>query len=144
MLGTDILLPLGIFIVQYLSHRDNWSNWWWIIIQRNNWSNWSRIIIQRREEAAVSEWLDSGLPFHVMRWERLKYFEAWIGIFLKYGYWYCRDNPYHNTAILGGMWGARMDTGMRNTLDASFRQLFNNVRTKNLLWKCEFSKGMTY
>ena len=39
-----------------------------------------------------------------------------------------RDNPYHNTAILGGMWGARMDTGMRNTLDQSFRQLINSVR----------------
>ena len=43
-----------------------------------------------------------------------------------------RDNPYHNTAILGGMWGARMDTGMRNTLDQSFRQLINSVRRKNL------------
>ena len=42
-----------------------------------------------------------------------------------------RDNPYHNTAILGGMWGARMDTGMRNTLDQSFRQLINSVRRKN-------------
>jgi len=57
-----------------------------------------------REEAAVAEWLDSGLPFHVMR-----------------------DNPYHYTAILGGMWGARMDTGMKNTLDTSFRQLMNST-----------------
>ena len=37
-----------------------------------------------REAIAVDQWLQSGKLFHVMR-----------------------DHPEHNTAILGGMWGAR-------------------------------------
>merc|ERR1712242_661726 len=41
-----------------------------------------------RETAAVNDWIQTGLPFHIMR-----------------------DNPYHGTSILGGMWGARMDLG---------------------------------
>ena len=36
----------------------------------------------QREQAAVQEWLDSNLTFHVMR-----------------------DSPHHSTAILAGMWG---------------------------------------
>ena len=31
------------------------------------------------------------------------------------------------------MWGARMDTGMRNTLDQSFRQLINSVRIQAVI-----------
>ena len=44
-----------------------------------------------REVAAVTQWLDDPLqlPFHVMR-----------------------DNPHHGTEILGGMWGARIDTSL--------------------------------
>lgn len=41
-------------------------------------------LINAREADAVSEWVESGLPFHVMR-----------------------DNPSHNVAVMGGMWGAR-------------------------------------
>ena len=37
-----------------------------------------------RERAAVEEWLDSRMAFHIMR-----------------------DHPYHNAPILGGMFGAR-------------------------------------
>ncbi len=37
-----------------------------------------------REKEAVDEWLQSGRKFHIMR-----------------------DNPQHNTAILGGMWGVK-------------------------------------
>ena len=37
-----------------------------------------------REKAAVDEWLESDKDFHIMR-----------------------DHPYHQTEILGGMWGAR-------------------------------------
>jgi protein O-GlcNAc transferase len=37
-----------------------------------------------REKAAVDEWLESDKDFHIMR-----------------------DHPYHNTPILGGMWGVR-------------------------------------
>ena len=40
--------------------------------------------ISQREVDAVNDWLDSGLPFHIMR-----------------------DHPWHGTEILGGMWGAR-------------------------------------
>ena len=39
-----------------------------------------------------------------------------------------RDNPQHGTAILGGMWGARMDTGMRIFFDLLFRRLIHNVK----------------
>ena len=85
-----------------------------------------------REEAAVAEWLDSGLPFHVMRWDQLELALSYHFATLSSA-WYCRDNPYHYTAILGGMWGARMDTGMKNTLDTSFRQLMNSVRIIQLL-----------
>lgn len=37
-----------------------------------------------REKLAVDEWLESNKDFHIMR-----------------------DHPYHNTVILGGMWGVR-------------------------------------
>jgi len=40
--------------------------------------------ITQREVDAVNDWLESGSSFHIMR-----------------------DHPYHATAILGGMWGAR-------------------------------------
>lgn len=39
--------------------------------------------LSAREAAAVKEWIESGLPFHVMR-----------------------DNQSHATAVMGGMWGA--------------------------------------
>jgi hypothetical protein len=39
--------------------------------------------INGREADAVQEWIDSDLPFHIMR-----------------------DNPAHNIEIMGGMWGA--------------------------------------
>ena len=42
--------------------------------------------------------------------------------------WSIRDNPQHGTAILGGMWGARMDTGMRIFFDLLFRRLIHNVK----------------
>jgi protein O-GlcNAc transferase len=40
--------------------------------------------LSQREAVAVTDWLDTGLLFHVMR-----------------------DHPAHSTEILGGMWGAR-------------------------------------
>ena len=57
-----------------------------------------------REQAAVQEWIDTGLAFHVMR-----------------------DNPFHGTEILGGMWGARLDSGMRQTLTEAMTELLDNV-----------------
>ena len=44
----------------------------------------------KREVAAVSEWIDANLTFHVMR-----------------------DHPLHEVEIMGGMWGARLDIGHR-------------------------------
>jgi len=40
--------------------------------------------LSKREALAVKEWLESGLPFHIMR-----------------------DHPWHNFPIMGGMWGCR-------------------------------------
>ena len=42
--------------------------------------------ISRREVDAVTEWLESGKAVHVMR-----------------------DHPGHDTPMLGGMWGTRLD-----------------------------------
>ena len=54
-----------------------------------------------RETAAVNQWLEeTRFPFHVMR-----------------------DNPHHGTEILGGMWGARMDTGHRE----EFREMMEEL-----------------
>lgn len=57
-----------------------------------------------REKIAVDEWLKSDKDFHIMR-----------------------DHPYHNTLILGGMWGSR-------------NGILRNI--KNLI--SEFNKGNFY
>ena len=57
-----------------------------------------------REQAAVEEWLTTGLAFHVMR-----------------------DHPAHGASILAGLWGARMDLGLRDELAAAMNHLLNNV-----------------
>ena len=58
-----------------------------------------------REAAAVTDWLEqTDLPWHVMR-----------------------DNPNHGTEILGGMWGARMDTGHEDEFRQSMTKLLNDV-----------------
>ena len=58
-----------------------------------------------REAAAVADWLEqTDQPFHIMR-----------------------DNPYHTTEILGGMWGARMDTGHRTVFHDSMARLLADV-----------------
>ena len=72
-----------------------------------------------REAAAVTEWLEeSGLPFHILR-----------------------DHPGHqygechqvstghilSPEILGGLWGARLDTGYRTVIQEAMRRLIENV-----------------
>jgi len=57
-----------------------------------------------REQAAVSEWLQSELPFHSMR-----------------------DNLHHGVEILGGMWGARLDTGARERYDGAVKKLLTDA-----------------
>jgi hypothetical protein len=54
--------------------------------------------ITEREVSAVNQWIDSNKGFHIMR-----------------------DHPYHNTEILGGMWGVKnkiINLGTPLTLDS--------------------------
>ena len=60
--------------------------------------------ITYREQAAVEEWLESGLAFHVMR-----------------------DHPWHKAEILAGMWGARMDSGARGLLESGMERIMEDV-----------------
>ena len=62
-------------------------------------------LLTSREAAAVTQWLEeTEEPFHVMR-----------------------DNPHHGTEILGGMWGARLDTGHRDQLRGAMERLLASV-----------------
>jgi len=71
-----------------MSDEGNWTGMFWrfcaadsgdVVISRDTDSR-----LSIREAKAVHEWLDSPYDFHIMR-----------------------DHPYHQTEILGGMWGAR-------------------------------------
>ena len=71
-----------------MKEAGDWTGMFWrfyaadgddIVISRDTDSR-----LNLREKAAVDEWLFSDKDFHIMR-----------------------DHPYHNTEILGGMWGAR-------------------------------------
>ncbi len=71
-----------------MDHGGNWDSMFWrfkackdadIMISRDTDSR-----ISLREKYAVDEWLNSSFDFHIMR-----------------------DHPYHNTLIMGGMWGCR-------------------------------------
>jgi hypothetical protein len=63
--------------------------------------------LSNREKLAVDEWLESDKDFHIMR-----------------------DHPYHNTEILGGMWG------VRNGLLKNMKQLINDY-TKGDFWQVD-------
>jgi len=88
-------------ILSNLEQRDNctvirreesgdWSGMFWRFLPASN--PLVDVMISRdcdsrlnlREKEAVDEWLSSDKAFHIMR-----------------------DHPYHNTAILGGMWGCK-------------------------------------
>ena len=58
-----------------------------------------------REKAAVAEWLDSDKDFHIIR-----------------------DHPYHQTEILGGMWGCRngLLRGIKNMIHLHDKGHLNN------------------
>jgi hypothetical protein len=60
-----------------------------------------------REKLAVDEWISSDKDFHIMR-----------------------DHPYHNTEILGGMWG------VRNGLLKNIKELINDY-TKGDFWQVD-------
>lgn len=60
-----------------------------------------------REKIAVDEWLNSDKDFHIMR-----------------------DHPYHNTLILGGMWG------VKNGLLRNIKNLINDYNKGNF-WQVD-------
>lgn len=71
-----------------MNESGNWSGMFWrffacedsdIMLSRDTDSR-----LSLREKLAVDEWLNSKKDFHIMR-----------------------DHPFHNTVILGGMWGVR-------------------------------------
>lgn len=67
--------------------------------------------VNTREKEAVDEWLDSDKGFHIMR-----------------------DHPWHNTPILGGMWGSRKGvvTNMKKLIDDYIKGNFWQVDQKFL------------
>lgn len=62
--------------------------------------------LNNREKEAVDEWLKSDKGFHIMR-----------------------DHPWHNTEILGGMWGSKKGTidDMKNLIDSFIKGNFWQV-----------------
>jgi hypothetical protein len=67
--------------------------------------------LNNRERDAVNEWLSSDKGFHIMR-----------------------DHPWHNTAILGGMWGSRKGVvnNMKELIDDYIKGNFWQVDQKFL------------
>jgi hypothetical protein len=101
-----------INIIEYTSAGD-WNGMFWRFLPAVD-SNIEVMIsrdcdsrISLRERAAVDEWLSSDKDFHIMR-----------------------DHPYHNTAILGGMWGCR--NNLFNRLNISIEP-----ETHNSFWQVD-------
>lgn len=69
--------------------------------------------VSKRELAAVNDWLSSGKPYHVMR-----------------------DNKYHGTSILGGMFGMRLDRDNRAAMRGVFGAMVkaSNGRDAGTAW----------
>ena len=83
-----------------------------------------------REAGAVMDWIESGLSFHVMRSAMGIHLIQIMMIMMKVSHHHSlllRDNPHHKELIMGGMWGARRDTGKKPILENSFKKLFNEV-----------------
>ena len=72
----------------FMEDEGNWEGMFWRFLAAED----SDVMISRdtdsrlnlREKAAVDEWIQSNKSFHIMR-----------------------DHPYHQTEILGGMWGVK-------------------------------------
>ena len=81
--------------------------------------------ISSREQVVVVEWLEqSNLPFHIIRDHPGHFYSEWSSLvhgtilgYLKYF-----------SEILGGLWGARMDSGYRDTLSTLMKSLIDEVR----------------
>ena len=77
-----------------------------------------------REVAAVTQWLeqDTSLPFHVMRDHPQVHYVSRVTCHVS------SLHLQHYTEILGGMWGARLDTGHRELLREAMDKLITSVR----------------
>ena len=111
---TDIiktLISLPNTEVVMMGVDGDWTGMFWRIYACED----SEIMLSRdtdsrlslREKLAVDEWLSSDKDFHIMR-----------------------DHPYHNTEILGGMWG------VRNGLLKNIKELVNDY-TKGDFWQVD-------
>jgi len=100
---VDCLRKEGAEIVEF--GESGWNGMFWRFFAADNHDG---VMISRdtdsrlsaREKAAVDEWLASDKDFHIMR-----------------------DHPYHQTEILGGMWG------VRNGLLKDIRRMIVNYNT---------------
>lgn len=66
--------------------------------------------ISEREVAAVNEWLNSDKDFHIMR-----------------------DHPYHQSRIMGGMWGSRNQLMRRLELSEKIKDWLSKPKTDYIL-----------
>jgi hypothetical protein len=111
---TDIiktLISLPNTEVVMMDVNGDWTGMFWrfyacedsdIMLSRDTDSR-----LSLREKLAVDEWLSSDKDFHIMR-----------------------DHPYHNTEILGGMWG------VRNGLLKNIKELISDY-TKGDFWQVD-------
>jgi hypothetical protein len=111
---TDIiksLISLPHTEVVMMDVEGDWTGMFWrfyacedsdIMLSRDTDSR-----LSNREKLAVEEWLESEKDFHIMR-----------------------DHPYHNTEILGGMWG------VRNGLLKNIKELIEDY-TKGDFWQVD-------
>ena len=117
---TEKLKSLPNTEVITMNEDGDWSGMFWrfyacedsdIMLSRDTDSR-----LSNREKLAVDEWLESDKDFHIMR-----------------------DHPYHNTEILGGMWG------MRNGILKNIKELIENY-TKGDFWQVDqnFLKDIIY
>ena len=108
---TEKLKSLPYTEVITMDENGDWTGMFWrfyacedsdIMLSRDTDSR-----LSNREKLAVDEWLESDKDFHIMR-----------------------DHPYHNTEILGGMWG------MRNGILKNIKELIENY-TKGAFWQVD-------
>lgn len=96
------LLREGAEVHHYIPKYGSWEGLFWrfypIMDKENEYViiRDADSIVNWKERAAVDEWIESSLPFHIMR-----------------------DHRQHTTEILGGMWGAKGGTfpNLKETVD---------------------------
>lgn len=109
---SELRIRKNVEVIEMLCEGD-WTSMFWrfeaasdsdvdIVLSRDTDSR-----LSLRERFAVDEWLKSDKDFHIMR-----------------------DHPYHQTAILGGMWG------VRNKLLSNMKELISEY-TKGNFWQVD-------